>query len=83
MSEKYDDDGHVDEQMEQARDRGLFKNLKIKEPSAHHVYPINDFKEHFTDGRLCWCGPKSERGLVIHNSMDGREKYETGERKPS
>lgn len=39
---------------------------------------------HRTDGSPCWCNPTidGESGLVVHNSMDGRESYETGERKP-
>lgn len=50
-----------------------------------HVYPLNDFREHETDGRDCWCGPRidDEDGIVVHNSLDGREHYETGERKPN
>ena len=47
-----------------------------------HVYPVNDLKEHTTD--RCWCNPTEEDGnILIHNSMDKREQFETGERKPS
>lgn len=42
-----------------------------------HVYPINDLKEHETEGFLCHCGPKilavGGGWLVIHHSYDGRE----------
>jgi hypothetical protein len=31
----------------------------------------------------CWCRPEDDDGVIVHNSMDGREKYETGERKAS
>jgi hypothetical protein len=79
--EKYDDDEYVEEQMEQARERGLFKNLRFKNCDVYHVYPIGDLREHSTDGGACWCAPRTEPGIVIHNSMDGREFYETGERK--
>lgn len=40
-----------------------------------HVLPWNDLKPHaFTD---CWCNPRrdtDEPSVVIHNSMDRREK---------
>ena len=47
-----------------------------------HVLPINDLKEH-DKNKNCWCRPNVDGDVVVHNSMDGREKYETGERKPS
>ncbi len=49
----------------------------------HHVYPVGDLKEHNLT-RDCWCRPAVDTDLemVIHNSMDGREQYETGERRP-
>ena len=47
-----------------------------------HVIPINDLKEH-KESIDCWCNPNIEDEIVVHNSMDGREKYETGERKLS
>ena len=56
---------------------------------AHHLYPVNDLRDHITDIKLgmCWCKPDVEyegaETIYIHNSMDGREKYETGERKVS
>lgn len=50
----------------------------------YHVFPINDLREHQVDGGDCWCHPvEDEDGVIVHNSMDGREKFETGERKPS
>ena len=48
-----------------------------------HVYPINDLMDHKTDGTSCWCNPDIDDGVVVHNAMDRREKYETGELKPS
>ncbi len=50
-----------------------------------HVYPVDDLREHVIEGygEGCWCGARVEDGLVIHNSLDGREQFETGERKPS
>jgi hypothetical protein len=46
-----------------------------------HVYPLDDLRGHST--RDCWCPPVDDEGLVIHKSLDGREFYETGERKAS
>ena len=48
-----------------------------------HVYPLNDLRDHIVEGRDCWCHPEydEEHDLLIHNSLDGREKYETGELK--
>lgn len=47
-----------------------------------HVVPLNDLREHETD-RPCWCSPREDDGVIVHNSMDGREFYERGERKLS
>ena len=48
-----------------------------------HVVPVGDLRDHDTD-KPCWCKAiEDENGVVVHNSMDGREKFETGERKPS
>ncbi len=50
-----------------------------------HVVPIDDLREHIEDNDRCWCRPRVEDDgmVIVHNSMDGREKYETGERKPT
>lgn len=50
-----------------------------------HVLPMDDLKEH-QESENCWCNPRrdeEELKLIIHNSVDQREKYETGERKPN
>lgn len=50
-----------------------------------HVYPLNDLREHHFD-KPCWCNPVEDDEypwIIIHSSMDGREKFESGERKPS
>jgi len=58
--------------------------LTIEELVPLHVVPVNDLREHSTDSDVtCWCNPATEDGVIVHNSMDGREKFETGERKPS
>ena len=48
--------------------------------NAWHVYPLNDLRDHVTEGDGCWCQPTDEDGVLIHHSMDGREAFETGER---
>lgn len=49
-----------------------------------HVYPINDLREHKLE-EPCWCEPTYDPDgeIVIHHAADEREKFETGERKPS
>ena len=48
-----------------------------------HVVPANDMREH-EPSPDCWCDPEvTEHGSIVHASMDEREKFETGERKPS
>ena len=50
-----------------------------------HTMPINDLREHVSSIH-CWCRPRpnpEEPRHIIHNSMDRREEYERGERKPS
>ena len=43
--------------------------------STIHVVPLNDIREH-EDSDKCWCMPRLEDGVWIHNSMDGRELLE-------
>lgn len=49
-----------------------------------HIVPVNDMRDHETDGLDCWCNPDYDEweGLITHNALDGREAYETGQRKP-
>lgn len=50
-----------------------------------HVIPMNDLREHeFSEE--CWCKPVEDDDCInvyVHNSLDGREKFETGERQTS
>lgn len=50
-----------------------------------HLVPVNDLREHETNGLRCWCKPELEEEkdgtIVVHNALDGREQYETGELK--
>jgi hypothetical protein len=43
------------------------------------VVPLDDLREHI-EGDGCWCRPRVDEGVIVHNSADGREKYETRER---
>lgn len=48
-----------------------------------NVTPRDDLREHI-DGMDCWCRPERHPEfltIVIHNSMDRREEYETGKRR--
>lgn len=51
-----------------------------------HIVPECDLKIH-NHNRNCWCNPVSEYEsnieLLIHKSADGREEFETGQRKMS
>lgn len=48
-----------------------------------HVVPLNDLRDHVA--RIdCWCHPtpdEEEPLVIIHHSLDQREKYESGELK--
>ena len=48
-----------------------------------HVVPVGDLREHDIV-EPCWCHPTldEEYNIWVHNSMDGREDYEAGRRKP-
>jgi hypothetical protein len=48
---------------------------------GNHVYPVNDLREHSVED--CWCHPTDDEGVMVHNSLDGREFYERGDRKVS
>lgn len=50
-----------------------------------HVSPIADYKPHvLSNTKGCWCRPRILFGkIVLHHSMDKREDFEEGHRKPS
>ena len=50
--------------------------------TGQHVYPVNDLREHSLTSD-CWCNAADDDGLIVHNSLDRRELFERGERKPS
>ena len=45
-----------------------------------HVLPREDLRQHI-ESVDCWCEPIIENNIIIHNALDEREKFETGERK--
>lgn len=53
--------------------------IDIPKTVTANVVPTNDLKEH-KNGVECWCKPKVEGSIIVHNAMDEREKYEKGER---
>jgi hypothetical protein len=52
--------------------------------TIYHIVPSDDLREHITDaGKTCWCHPVEDEDMIVHNSLDGREPFETGERRVS
>lgn len=51
-------------------------------PAGINVLPVDDSGYH-SPHRLCRCKPEFDSGVIVHNSFDGREPFETGERKVS
>jgi hypothetical protein len=60
---------------------GKTNDQMVWKVDGNHVYPVDDLREHVVTD--CWCGPVDDDGIVVHNSLDGREMYERGERKMS
>jgi hypothetical protein len=58
----------------------------IYEPQAlWHIIPMGDLRDHVPEV-TCWCNPEQDEertDVYLHHSLDGREKFETGERKMS
>lgn len=50
--------------------------------SVVHIIPLSDLREHERD-ICCWCKPRRDDNIIVHNFADSREKFETGERTPS
>jgi hypothetical protein len=40
-----------------------------------HVVPLDDERHHIL-AATCWCEPFLEDGIIVHVSLDGREKHE-------
>lgn len=62
-------------------DHGGWLALAPFYPFPAEVIPINDLRPHAEGSPDCWCRPTMQDGVLVHNSMDGREAYEQG-RKP-
>lgn len=54
----------------------------LVENNPDEVSPLDDLRAHGS-GMRCWCNPFMDGDVIVHNALDGREKYERGERKPS
>jgi hypothetical protein len=53
------------------------------EGATTHIVPLNDLRGHI-ESPDCWCKPiDTDPGVWSHNSLDGREEFERGERRPS
>lgn len=49
-----------------------------------HILPVDDLRDH--EETECWCGAApdvEDPTVIVHNALDGREAFETGERLPS
>lgn len=60
--------------------------MLLEDDKEVHVIPEEDIVEHDLS-ELCSCQPRVEyhqiKNLIIHNSFDGREAFESGTRLPS
>lgn len=54
--------------------------LVVVDGYGRHVLPLGDSREHAEDEN-CWCEPAIAAGIFVHNSADGREAFERGERR--
>lgn len=56
-------------------------NDRMNSENTYHVIPTDDLKEHDSHGAGCHCKPEvraeGEGWLIIHNSYDGREFFES------
>lgn len=51
-------------------------------PGQTHITPMEDLRPHDL-GAGCWCRPVEDTEfphIWVHQSLDGREAYESGER---
>lgn len=52
------------------------------EGQEKHVIPEDDLRDHDRHTG-CWCRPRADDGVIVHNSMDRRELYEAGILRPA
>jgi hypothetical protein len=62
-------------------DKTVLEGQPVWKVEENHVYPVNDLREHTV--AECWCNPVDDDGIMVHNSLDGREMYEREERRKS
>ena len=62
-------------------DKTVLEGKPVWKVEENHVYPVNDLREHTVTE--CWCHPVDDDGIMVHNSLDGREMYEREERRKS
>lgn len=43
------------------------------------VIPVDDLRPHEC-GLDCWCKPRVDDDIVVHNALDKRERYETAKK---
>lgn len=68
----------------EARNRGMFGWTVTPIPGLGvHCIPIGDTRDHMDEDCPCRPVKSLETGFWMHNSFDGREAFEEGERKPS
>lgn len=53
-----------------------------EDDSSPHVVPLLDLRPHELTEQ-CWCRPYRDDTVIVHNSLDRREEYERGERRPN
>lgn len=53
----------------------------IEFDGVQHVMPENEVMDHHPGN--CKCMPSDDEGAMVHKSFDGREAFESGQRKPS
>jgi hypothetical protein len=67
---------------DEARQQGLHGWVPAVCENGVHCIPVGDLHDHLDED--CPCRPvRDETGVWIHNSFDGREAFEEGERRPS
>lgn len=56
----------------------------IEQGDKFHVIPLHDSLPHLSSEH-CWCRPAQdiEDPILTHHAADGREQYESGERRVS
>lgn len=58
----------------------IVRDLERVADDEVHIVPSRDLREHLRS-KDCWCNPsmdEEDESIIIHNALDGREKYENG-----